>query len=192
MDELTESEIPAELVELREALTPEQAAFADLILSGRNQTDAYREAYQCADNSAWTGGWRMLRIAEVSAYLHAVRELAARDTAMSLAEKRAFLAGVVRTSPAELIDEEGNVRPELAHFAQRIVIREDEDGSRTVAVEMPNKLKAVELDSKLAGPETPPHNPALESAFKKLGAMADADGGTLPDTTSLECIRGEV
>ena len=62
------------------SLSHQQKRFADLILQGRNQTDAYKEAgYKCAnDNSAAANASDLIRNPKVIAYMNEQRQEAAQ------------------------------------------------------------------------------------------------------------------
>ena len=69
------------------SLSKQQERFCLLILEGRNQTDAYKEAgYKCAnDNSAAANASDLIRNPKVVAYLEAARKQAAQEAQIDLA-----------------------------------------------------------------------------------------------------------
>lgn len=68
------------------ALTRQQQAFADLILEGRNQTDAYKQAgYKCAnDNVAAVSASELVRNPKVATYIEQKRQQAAQMAQIDL------------------------------------------------------------------------------------------------------------
>jgi len=68
------------------ALTRQQQAFADLILEGRNQTDAYKQAgYKCAnDNVAAVSASELVRNPKVATYIEQKRQMAAQMAQIDL------------------------------------------------------------------------------------------------------------
>lgn len=78
-----------------------------------------------------------------SELLHALAQSDQNPAILSLVEKREYLASIVRTPI-------GNVN-EDSPLAQKVKRRSDKDGSRTEEIELPGKLRAIELDARLAG-----------------------------------------
>lgn len=72
-----------------------------------------------------------------------VKHLADNPDVLTLAEKRKFLASIVRTPIGQVT--------ESSPLAQKVKRRTDKDGSQTEEIELPGKLKALELDAHLAG-----------------------------------------
>jgi hypothetical protein len=110
-------------------------------------TQAYAEAYpQAGEASARKSGSRLLGKPEIQSEIAALREKAdtlAGSAVMTLLERRAFLAAIVRT-PVGQVKEDSPLAEEM---------RVDAKGG--VTVKLPCKLRALELDAKLAGEVTP-------------------------------------
>lgn len=62
---------------------------------------------------------------------------------LSLAEKRRYLATIVRTPVGDVT--------ERSPLAQKVKRRVDKDGGSSEEIELPGKLRAIELDARLAG-----------------------------------------
>jgi hypothetical protein len=119
--------------------------FAQRIALGEAAGAAYRKVYQAKAVAAEAAGSRLLRNVKVSARVAEIQGKAADETVLSLIERRRFLADVVRT-PIEKIDESSP----LAQSYEFTTIPGDE--ARTLhKIKVPDKLKAIELDSRLAG-----------------------------------------
>lgn len=132
------------LDEIHGDITPKQARLVHYLSIGMPNAQAYFEAgYGHKDMSAHDASANvssMLRQApKMRAYLKELQEAAFLVNVLSLAEKRAFLADVVRT-PIGKID----INDKLA---QCVKYRDGE----MIELRMPDKVKAVELDAKLAG-----------------------------------------
>lgn len=126
-------------------LSGPQRKFCEGIVRGLNQTEAYRAAYpNCSAKAAESKASRMVREGKVKAEIERLREKAddkAGSAVLTLAEKRSFLARVVRMEGAILDeDKDGDLINGLKF---------DKFGNRVL--DLPDKLRAVELDAKLAG-----------------------------------------
>ena len=124
-------------------LNPRQERFAQLVATGMPASRAYREAgYTATGNAAEAGASQLLRHPKVAAYVNEVRAAAkakGEEAAyLTLEEKRKFLRDVV-TTPIGEIDE----RNKLAQ-----ALKVTKDGRE---IKLPDKLRALELDAKLAG-----------------------------------------
>lgn len=110
-----------------------------MVASGTTAKDAHRAIYGTDGHAAEAGGSRLLKNPEVAAYVANIRQAAQTVATMTLREKREFLARVVRATPAEAMAD-----PTLG-----AEVAELPGGGRRV--KMLDKLKAIELDSRLAG-----------------------------------------
>lgn len=124
---------------------PMHQRFADLILRGKAGSEAYREAgFKAKTKRAQeTGASRMLRNAEVAAYITAVQALSAMGAVMDRQEAMEFLTRNVRT-PVGDVDERSDLAQE--------VIR-DEIGEETIRtkIKMPGKIDAIDRLAKMMG-----------------------------------------
>ena len=108
--------------------------------------------------------WWKRNETEALAYVDEIREDARQQAVLTLAEKRAFLASVVRTPIGE-VDEKSTLCQEIS---------DEEDpatGRSRRRVKMPDKLKAIDLDAKLSGelkPETQPVADALAQIMDQI------------------------
>lgn len=119
-------------------LSPQQLRFCHFYSTGMPLQQSYLEAgYKTKD--AAVSACRLLRRPQVKQYLKELREATFLANVLSLGEKRSFLANVVRT-PIGKID--------VNHpLAQRVRYHDGE----LVEIQMPDKLRAAELDAKLSG-----------------------------------------
>jgi phage terminase small subunit len=129
-----------------EGLRPRQARFVHLVSLGLPTGQAYIEAgYLRKDGKipdareAMHHGCRLLAEPKVKAYLSHLRETAFLANVLSLAEKRSFLADIVRT-PIGKVD----INDKLA---QGVRYRDGE----MQELKMPDKISALKLDAQLAG-----------------------------------------
>jgi hypothetical protein len=117
-----------------------QQQFAEMVASGTTTAkDAHRAIYGTDGHAAGAGGSRLLRNREVAAHIASIRQAAETVATMTLREKREFLARIVRATPADAIAD-----PSLG-----AEVTELPGGGRRVR--LPDKLRAIELDSRLAG-----------------------------------------
>ena len=130
----------------QEGLRPRQARFVHLVSLGMPTGQAYIEAgYLAKDGKipdareAMHHGCRLLAEPKVKAYYASLRETAFLANVLSLAEKRSFLADVVRT-PVGKVD----IGDKLA---QGVRYRDGE----IQELKMPDKISALKLDAQLAG-----------------------------------------
>jgi hypothetical protein len=124
-------------------LSGKQVRLCHLVALGTPYADAYRQAgYGDASTpkvTATNNAYGILKNPRVAKYFSELQESAYLANVLSLAEKRSFLADVVRTSVGELTLQN--------KLAQRVRYHKGE----MVELSMPDKIKAVELDAKLAG-----------------------------------------
>jgi hypothetical protein len=131
----------------QEGLKPRQARFCHLISLGLPTGQAYIEAgyLRKTDNKipdateALQHGCRLLREPKIREYLANLRETAFLANVLSLAEKRSFLADIVRTPIGEV-----DVNTKLAQGVRY------KDGEM-IELKMPDKISALKLDAQLAG-----------------------------------------
>lgn len=129
-------------------LNREMAYVRNHYIKGMPKYRAYREAGYMASTmtAAWQGARQVEKRPRVQAYIKQVQEkLALKEQAevdnefLTFEEKRKYLAKIVRT-PIARVDEFDEIVSE---------VKESVDGSKTI--KMPDKLKALELDSRLTG-----------------------------------------
>lgn len=126
----------------------EMAYVRNHYVKGMPKFRAYREAGYMAStvSAAWQGARQIEKRKRVQDYIRKIQEELAVQAQqevdnefLTFEEKRKFLAKVVRT-PVAKVDE---------HDALASEVKESPDGTKTI--KMPDKLKAVELDSRLVG-----------------------------------------
>ncbi len=141
---------------------PKHERFAQLAALGNSDTAAYRKAFKCKQSTAETNAYRLREIEGVAERIADLQEMAAAKTVMSLTEKRQYLADIVRACPSEIDGDSplcqgveytvsGGVRGRLRRGNADRGNEETEPEVKTVRVKLPDKLKAIELDAKLAG-----------------------------------------
>ena len=131
---------------MQEGLRPRQARFAHLVSLGLSLGEAYIEAgyldktgHVPDARDATVKGSALMRNPKVKAYYDTLRQTAFFANVLSLAEKRSFLADIVRTPIGEV-----DVANKLAQGVRY------KDGEM-VELKMPDKISALKLDAQLAG-----------------------------------------
>ena len=115
--------------------------FAHLIVAGMSQENAYRQAIsaKAARATARSKGSVIANLPGVKAYIKELRDASWTAEALSYAEKRAYLAQVVRTPIGTIT--------EMSPLATEVVY--EENGSKKV--KMFSKATAIAEDNKMAG-----------------------------------------
>jgi hypothetical protein len=125
----------------RSSLSAQQELFCMLHVSGKSATKAYRQAYGNT-KTAEAASSRLLTIVKIKARIEALQQEAAAGAVLTLQEKRKFLRRVVVTPIGEV-----NESSDLCQAAKLMT----SDTGSTREIKMPCKLRAIELDAKLAG-----------------------------------------
>jgi hypothetical protein len=135
-------------------MKPQHQKFAELIAIGKTAGEAYQIAYEKprltpAVHSA------AQRLAAMPTIIAKVKELRTRAEAqseaaavMTLVEKRKFLAEILRTPVTKLDPKQHD---HLIKKITRRVIGSGEEAEEVMDIEGYDKLKAIELDTELAG-----------------------------------------
>lgn len=152
---------------------PRHEAFAQAVASGTSGTEAYRRVYGAkANKNAENLACRLSRNVNVRQRVSELQQKSATATTLSLQEKREFLAKLVRT-PIGSIDEtselcqaaeyqvSGGLRGRLRRGQADRGNEQGETEVTTVRIKLADKLKAIELDAKLAGEFTEDHRVTL-------------------------------
>src|SRR5688572_30821085 len=138
---------------------PRHEAFAQAVASGLNASEAYRRVYQSTVKNADTLSARLS--VKVRDRIKEIQTAAATSAVLTLAEKREFLAKLIRT-PIGDVDERsilcqaaeyqvaGGMRGKLRRGDAESGNEQAEPAVTTVRIKMADKLKAIELDAKLA------------------------------------------
>lgn len=114
-------------------------AFVRHVLVGESARNAYAKSYGAEGRSAEANGARLMRNDSIRQRLAWLQSRAASNAVMTVIQKREYLARVVLT-PISQVDGESDL---CQHF------RRTADGVCSMA--MPDKLRAIELDSQLTG-----------------------------------------
>ena len=119
-----------------------QAEFCRLRALGTRVGKSYMIAYRRSDMSnflACQAAWKLMQLPHVAAYYKELQDAAFNANVLALSEKRAFLADVVRTGVGDVTAKD--------KLAQSVRYHNGE----LVELKVPDKIKAIELDAKLAG-----------------------------------------
>lgn len=136
-------------VDMTKPLNPKQTKFAQLVASGIPASTAYLAVgYQVSKKNAEGAGSRLSGNVKVKALISEIRAAAddsgIKGARLSIEETRKFLASIVRTPIGEI----GPDSPLCAAYSSTKV----GGGTRVLTrVKCHDKLRAIELDSKLAG-----------------------------------------
>lgn len=154
-------------------LNERQRKFAERYATGLPAGRAYEQAgFKASGATANEAASRLLKNVNVCQYVRSLRRRAAESseavTILSIIEKRQFLARIVRTAISEVTAK--------SDLCQEHTETTTETGG-TVKYKMPCKLRALELDAKLAGELTekedaPPKPPDVPVADKLAQAKA--------------------
>lgn len=123
-------------------------AFAIAVASGESALGAYVQTYRVErDNCGSASACRLMGRSDISERINELKTHNGNHAILSLAEKRRFLRSVVKT-PIGDVDETS----ELAQSVKRSTRRtRDGETIEDTEIKLPDKLRAVELDAKLAG-----------------------------------------
>lgn len=81
-------------------LTPKQERFAQLIVEGRSQADAYRESYSCkkmSDKTIWENASRLMADSKVVARVKELRDQISLKSVMTAQERLEWLTSIIRS-----------------------------------------------------------------------------------------------
>ena len=128
-------------------LNAKQKKFVNSVASGDFATDAYIEVYGCQKGSAASAASRLMGQPNIIEELDRLKVAGEKETFMKIDQKRAMLAEIVLT-PAWNLDPKSPLAQSV-----KIKRRTLPDGTveEDITVRMPNKLRAMELDTKLSG-----------------------------------------
>jgi hypothetical protein len=153
-------------------LTEKERTFCRNLISGMNQRTAYLSAGYNASSteSADAAASQVKARPRVSEYLRQLREAAFTANVLTLAEKRDYLARAVRT-PISAISADSDLAQGIKY---------DREGNAELRI--PDKLKALELDAKLAGELKEQAQVSQTFNFAMLGDRAEGDVIELPSS----------
>lgn len=123
----------------QEELTIKQQQYAHLLAHGADYNVAWRRSQ--LGSYTKSKATQLAAHPEVAMIIKDIRDESNKANVMAMQEKRAYLASIVRTPEGEL--------SESSPYAK--VIRKKCNGEDTFEIRGQDKLKAIELDAKLAG-----------------------------------------
>lgn len=130
-------------------LSGPQRKFCEGIVAGLNQTEAYAAAYPKASrDAARSSAPGLLAKDSIRAEIARMRALAderAGSAVLTLAEKRKWLARLLRVNPATLDTESDG------DLLAGVDIEEGRAGSKVKKIRVADKIAAIKLDNDLAG-----------------------------------------
>jgi Terminase small subunit len=129
-------------------LNTRQKKFVDnYVLKGLSIAESVRRAgYSIKSGKvedASSYGCKLLRQDRVKTYLQKLKDKQFKDTALSLEEKRAFLASVVRSSPSQINADS----PLCQEYAEEV----DQQGNVKRKVKLVSKIEAIRTDNNMSG-----------------------------------------
>jgi hypothetical protein len=168
---------------------PRHEKFARYVAQGLSDSESYRKAFDCSIECAYSNAWLIRENEGVQARIKYLLTQSAQKLVLTLAEKRAFLRDAVLTSVGTV--------DESSPLAQSVETEElqSKDDIKIVRkkVKIVDKLKALELDAKLAGELDGPERGVsirlmLESVHRELPKQLE--GETIIDIES-EVMEGD-
>lgn len=128
---------------------PRHEKFAQLVAKGGiSDLRAYMAALDANEESANTNAWRLREDEGISARIRELQERAADKVVLSMAERRAFLARVVRANLTSFdFERDGDLLQEL----QEERIGDDRGEILKRKIKLPGKRECVMDDARLAG-----------------------------------------
>ena len=127
------------------SLNSRQLAYATLRAKGENKSQAYLKAGYKANTieQAGSGAYKLEQDPRVSQYISTLKESSFLKDALSVAEKRAFLAATVRANPLD---------PDLpGHLIQEARTEVDPAGNIKKVIKLPSKIEAIRTDNNMSG-----------------------------------------
>lgn len=125
-------------------------------------------------------GCRMLKTERVAHAVSKLREKQFAKDVLSMSEKRAFLARAVRTPVGEI--------NEGSDLAQEVTISEGANGSSR-KVKAVDKLRAIELDSRIAGDFYADRNESVSNPFLFLVTLGREQAKVLQHANGVETVN---
>ena len=140
----------AEAVAIVSELTPPQQTFVKGILEGLTDVDAYKAAFACSQANAERNAWRLRHRDCIKTALAATREAAITDMVLSLEQKRSILKMIVETEVGAV--DQNSILCQSYKRTRKVVGRgEEAEEWETEEIKGVDKMRALELDAKLAG-----------------------------------------
>jgi hypothetical protein len=154
------------------SLNSRQLAYATLRAKGENKSQSYLKAGYKAKTieQAGSGAFKLEQDPRVSQYIATLKESSFLKDALSVAEKRSFLARAVRADAS-------NPDPDLV---QEMVETHGEHGS-VKRVKLVSKLEAINIDNKMAGDNYSDRSGnEVINPFLAIVSLFSNQAGTLP------------
>jgi hypothetical protein len=138
------------------AFDQRQSKFVALVAEGVPPRMAYMRVYKCKLISAGPAAHRLIRQPHIAERLAQLREMVEVATVMNMRERREILAAMARTTPLDLVDDDGRLLPKeqlgrKAHAIRKFRSRRDPDGDVVTEIETVDRLAAIREDAILAG-----------------------------------------
>jgi len=166
------------------SLNPRQLAYATLRAKGENKSQAYLKAGYKANTieQAGSGAYKLEQDPRVSQYISTLKESSFIKDALSVAEKRSFLARAVRADAS-------NPDPDLV---QELVETHGEHGS-SKRIKLVSKLEAINIDNKMAGDNYADRaGSEIVNPFLAIVSLFSSQPGTLPAMPVRPIIDAEI
>jgi len=112
-------------------------------------------------------GCKLLKQERVASYVRKLRERAFEKQALSLAEKRAFLARALRSPVGEL--------HEGSDLAQEVTVTEGKEGT-VKRIKGVDKIRAIEVDNRMAGHDYKDREPQANNPFLFIVSLGKTPG----------------
>ena len=165
--------------DIPELKDPRHRKFAELVLNGEKPAKAYQRAGFSAKTpqSRATNAGRLLKNADIAAYMAAVRREVDKGVVLSVQMKREFCARIVMTpllsiKPDDPDRKDGDL---LKKYKRVVSVRGEDETIVTEEFEKLDPLKAIDLDNKLSGDDPESNATAgLAAAIAGLGALGVA------------------
>ncbi len=129
----------------RHMLTEKKKQWARFVATGDSDLEAYKKAYDCAENTARSSSYLMRKDPVLMEYLKGIQKEADRGVVLARRERLKFLMKVIMTPAGELT--------EKSAICEGVRV-----GKGGVQLLMPSKLRALEILNKMVGEETPDGN----------------------------------
>ena len=150
------------------ALKPTFQRFADYILAGMTQTEAYQKTHpKCSPKACESKGARLVRNGKIAEYINNAVNRESEKTYLSREEKRQFLADIVRKPVGELNRD--------SPLCETFEVTSNAQGTREV-VKMMSKASAIQIDNKMMGHEAPTEHNVIIGIAGILNSLNDTTG----------------
>lgn len=170
-------------------LNTRQKKFVDnYIIKGLTIAESVRRAgYSIKSGKvedAGSYGCKLLKQSRIKAYLNKLKEKEFSKMALSVEEKRAYLARCVRTSVSEI--------GSSSDLAQEMIEEVDVHGNVRRKIKAVDKLRALELDSKIAGDFYSDREPQANNPFLFIVAFGKSANNNPDSLTDKPVIEAEI